>query len=140
MDNNYQQPYQQPPQQGYQPQPPYQGVQPQCQGPQPQYQGYQPPCQQPQSPDNRPPMPDAHLSKAIVTTVLICVPFGIVSIIKAANVERLYNEGKIDEAYELANSANKWANWGIITGIVGVALYLIFYILVLGVVIAEDKF
>lgn len=104
----------------------------QPQYPQPQY--AQPQYGQPQyDEDYEPPFrPDSHLSKAIWTTICCCPPFGIVAIIKAASVNRLYDEGKYDEADEASYDANKWANIAIKVGI-GIAIlnfiYLIFVII-----------
>ena len=98
MDNNqdyqpqqppqYQQPqYQQPPQ--YQQQPPQYQQQP------PQYQQpYQQPYQQAYQPGQQPPMkPDNNLVWAILSTILCCLPLGIVAIVYASKVDGLYNQG-----------------------------------------------
>lgn len=100
----YQQPYQQQPYQ-----------QPQYQQPQYQQQGQQP-YQQPILP------PDNYLAWAVVVTILCCVPFGIVAIIKAASVNGLWNTGNYDKAYEASASAKKWI---IITVIVGIVSQLL---------------
>lgn len=92
-----------------QPQPQYQ--QPQYQQPQYNQQGQQP-YQQPILP------PDNYLAWAIIVTILCCVPFGIVAIVKAASVNGLWNSGNYEQAYRASASAKKWV---IITAIVGVA-------------------
>ncbi|MDE5705561.1 CD225/dispanin family protein [Muribaculum sp.] len=107
----YQQPQYQQPQ--YQ-QPQYQ--QPQYQQPQYQQQGQQP-YQQPILP------PDNYLAWAVVVTILCCVPFGIVAIIKAASVNGLWNTGNYDKAYEASASAKKWIIITVIVGIVSQLLY-----------------
>ena len=68
-------PSQQPP--SYQPQPGY--------GPQQPY-------------GAQPPMPDTYMVWAVLVTVLCCLPFGIVSIVKASQVSSLYNQGRYQEA------------------------------------------
>lgn len=107
----YQQQYQQ---QQYQ--------QPQYQQPQYQQQGQQP-YQQPILP------PDNYLAWAVVVTILCCVPFGIVAIIKAASVNGLWNTGNYDKAYEASASAKKWIIITVIVGIVSQLLSTGFMIL-----------
>ncbi|MCI5980377.1 MAG: CD225/dispanin family protein [Muribaculaceae bacterium] len=88
-------PSQQPP--GYQPQPGY--------GPQQPY-------------GARPPMPATYLVWAILATLLCCLPFGIVSIVKASQVSSLYNQGRYQEAVAASEAAKKWAIWSAIVGVV----------------------
>ena len=88
-------PSQQPP--SYQPQPSY--------GPQQPY-GVQPP------------MPDTYMVWAILATLLCCLPFGIVSIVKASQVSSLYNQGRYQEAVAASEAAKKWAIWSAIAGVV----------------------
>ena len=45
-----------------------------------------------------PPMPPTHLAEAILATLLCCLPFGIVAIVKASNVSGAYHAGRYDEA------------------------------------------
>ena len=130
MDNNqdyqpqqppqYQQPqYQQPPQ--YQQQPPQYQQQP------PQYQQpYQQPYQQAYQPGQQPPMkPDNNLVWAILSTILCCLPLGIVAIVYASKVDGLYNQGDYAGAQEAADNAKKWAMWSAIISIVILVLYFI---------------
>ena len=58
---------------------------------------------------SRPPMPDNHLVWAILSTCMCCLPFGVVSIVYAAQVENLYWKGRYEEAFDKANKARKWA-------------------------------
>lgn len=58
---------------------------------------------------SRPPMPDNHLVWAILSTCMCCLPFGVVSIVYAAQVESLYWKGRYEEAFDKANKARKWA-------------------------------
>ena len=94
-------PIQQPP--TYQPQPGY--------GPQPSYGPQQPYGAQP-------PMPDTYMVWAVLVTVLCCLPFGIVSIVKASQVSSLYNQGRYQEAVAASEAAKKWAIWSAIVGVV----------------------
>ena len=88
-------PSQQPP--SYQPQPGY--------GPQQPY-GVQPP------------MPDTYMVWAVLVTVFCCLPFGIVSIVKASQVSSLYSQGRYQEAVAASEAAKKWAIWSAIVGVV----------------------
>lgn len=116
----YQQPqYQQP---AYQ-QPQYQ--QPQYQQPayqQPQY-GYQQPAY-----NNAPPRPDNNMVWAILCTILCCLPLGVVAIIKASNVNSLYDRGDYAGAEEAAKSAKSWAMWGAISAVIIWVLYILFIV------------
>lgn len=66
--------------------------------------------------------PDTNLVWAILCTVLCCLPLGIVSIIKAASVEKLWNQGRHEEAQKASDDAMKYAMWGAVVGI----LYFVF--------------
>ncbi len=117
--------------QGYQ-QPQY--AQPQYQQPQPQYQQpqyAQPQYQQPQyGYGNMPPRPDNNLVWAILSTVLCCLPLGIVSIIKASSVNSLYDRGDYAGAEAAAKSAKSWAMWGAILAVIGVVLYVLLVVII----------
>lgn len=68
--------------------------------------------------------PDSNLVWAILCTVLCCIPFGIVAIIKATKVDSLWNTRQYDAAREAAADAKKWAIWGAILGFIGGGIYL----------------
>ncbi len=129
---------QQPPQYG-QPQQPYgqpQYGEPQQPYGQPQYgqpqygqtpYGQQQPFANPAGPE-----PDNNLVWAILSTVLCCLPLGIVAIVKSTSVSKLWAQGDYAGAQQAADDAKKFAMWGAIVGVVLVVLYVIF-IVVLGV-------
>lgn len=79
--------------------------------------------------ENKPARPSSYLALAIISTILCCLPTGIVSIIYATKVNSAYEDGKYDEA----NKASKNAKlWGFIS--IGIALFgWIIYILIFGV-------
>ena len=81
---------------------------------------YQPqPSYGPQQPYGaQPPMPDTYMVWAILATLLCCLPFGIVSIVKASQVSSLYNQGRYQEAVAASEAAKKWAIWSAIAGVV----------------------
>lgn len=95
------------------------------QGQYPQYPQYaQGQYQQQEEEEFIPFCPETHLTGAILCTIFCCVPFGIVAIVKASQVEGLYNQGKYDEAEEMSESAQKWINTSIIVGIISAVLYI----------------
>ena len=53
--------------------------------------------------------PDNGLVWAILSTVLCCLPFGIVAIIKATQVDTFWASGNFDAAYQAASDARKWS-------------------------------
>lgn len=92
------------------------------------------PADQPPYPPGQPPYPygyaapgpppDNNMVWGILVTILCCVPFGIVSIVKASEVNTLWAQGHFEAAHQAAESAKKWALWGALS-IVG-AVVLVF--------------
>ena len=74
-----------------------------------------------------PPMPDNHLVWAILSTIFCCLPFGVVSIVYATQVESLYLQGRYEEAVDKSNKAFKWA----IAAAATVAAIMMLYFLIL---------
>lgn len=70
-----------------------------------------------------PPKPDNLLVWSILTTVLCCLPLGIVAIVYSSKVDSLWTEGKYEEARKAAESAKIYClvslGLGIIGGIIG---------------------
>ena len=71
---------------------------------------------QPQ-PDSDEPCPPTNLAWAIITTVLCCIPTGIVAIFYALKVSNKYREGDIQGA-KRASETGAW--WCIVTIIMGI--------------------
>ena len=67
------------------------------------------------------------MALAVLTTVLCCLPLGIVSIIYAQKVDGLYFAGDYVGALEASKNARKWAMIGIIGGIVVGVIYFLIY-------------
>lgn len=74
-----------------------------------------------------PPMPDNYLALAIISTIFCCLPFGVVSIVYATQVESLYLQGRYEEAVDKSNKAFKWA----IAAAATVAAIMMLYFLIL---------
>ena len=62
----------------------------------------------------------------ILTTVFCCLPFGIVSIVKASQVNGLWAQGRFAEAQASSDAAKKWAIWSVVAA---VAIWIIYAIL-----------
>ena len=74
--------------------------------------------QMPQKPDN-------YLVWAILSTLLCCLPFGIVAIVKSSKVDTLWYAGNHVEAIQASNDAKKWSIISAVVGLVGGLLYVI---------------
>jgi len=79
--------------------------------------------QQPQQPMQTP--PPNYLVWAILTTILCCLPFGIVSIIYAAQVNSKWTAGDFAGAKNSSKNAKVWAWVSFAVGISGVVIYII---------------
>lgn len=69
--------------------------------------------------------PKTWLIESIIVTILCCLPFGIIGIIKASKVESRFLSGNIDEAYRLSASAKSWVIYSVIGGIIAYVLILL---------------
>lgn len=77
--------------------------------------------------------PDNYLVWAILSTVLCCMPFGIVAIVKATQVDTFWAQGNQAEAIEAANAAKKWT---IVSAVSSVAVWSIYVLIVVIAAIA----
>ena len=95
---------------------------------------YQPqPSYGPQQPYGaQPPMPDTYMVWAVLVTVFCCLPFGIVSIVKASQVSSLYSQGRYQEAVAASEAAKKWAIWSAIAGVVISIIVIVLQIVGIG--------
>lgn len=75
-----------------------------------------------------PPQINNYLIPAIFTTVCCCLPFGIVSIVYAAQVNGLLAAGNVAGAQKAADSAKMWFWIALGTGIAFQLLYLLFVV------------
>jgi hypothetical protein len=78
--------------------------------------GYPPSAPAPPPGGYAPTPPPNHLVMAIVTTVLCCLPFGIVSLVYSNKVNTLWQTGRYDEAVEASNKAKMWWIVSLIAG------------------------
>jgi len=84
-------------------------------------------------PPNYGPPPDNNMVWAILSTVLCCLPLGVVAIVKANQVHTLWFQGFHAEAQKAASEARKWAMWSAISTGIFLLLYVIIFFVVLGV-------
>jgi len=78
--------------------------------------------------------PNNNLVWGILVTILCCLPFGIVSIVKAAKVDSLWMSGRHEEAQAAAQSARNWAIAGVVAGPI---VILLWFAIVGGAMFAE---
>lgn len=71
--------------------------------------------------------PDNHMALAIITTVCCCLPFGIVGIVKASQVNSLYFLKQYAAAQKNADDAKKWSIIGIVSGVIIWVIYMAVY-------------
>ena len=73
--------------------------------------------------------PSSGLVLAIITTIMCCLPMGLMGILRASKVDRLWAAGCYKEAERYASSAKRWTIAGIVIGFVFEAIYIGFYLL-----------
>jgi uncharacterized membrane protein YvbJ len=73
------------------------------------------------------PKPESYLIWSILTTLLCCLPLGIVSIVFAAQVDSKYYSGDIAGANEASNKAKTWAIVGAALGAIVIIANIILY-------------
>lgn len=81
------------------------------------------------------PPPQNNLVLAILATVLCCLPLGIVAIIKANSVDKLWAAGDFAGAQAAADEAKRWSMWGLIAGIVWSLIWVVVAVLLMAGVI-----
>lgn len=64
-----------------------------------------------------------NLVLAIIVTALCCLPFGVVGIVYAAQVNGKAQAGDIAGAEQCAQKARKWSQWGLGIAVVGYTLW-----------------
>jgi len=74
--------------------------------------------------------PKTHLAGAIVSTLLCCLPAGVVAIVFASRVDSLYRQGDFDGSLRASSTAQFWIY-------ISVGLSLIWIILVLFLVLGS---
>lgn len=78
------------------------------------------------------PPPDNHMVWAILSTILCCMPLGVVAIIKASKVEQLWYQGFHAEAQKTADDAKKWSIYSAVSIGAIIVLYIVIMIVIIG--------
>jgi hypothetical protein len=73
--------------------------------------------------ENRPPKPPSYLAIAIISTILCCLPAGIVSIVYATKVNDAYFNEDYEGAQRASNNAKTWAIVSIVVALAGLIIY-----------------
>jgi Interferon-induced transmembrane protein len=79
--------------------------------------------------------PNNNLVWAILSTVLCCLPLGIVSIIKSSQVNSLWAQGQHDAARKSADDAKKWAMWSAIVTVAVYVVIILIYVVIVAIAI-----
>tara|TARA_R110002073_G_scaffold17446_1_gene65613 strand:- start:5426 stop:5704 length:279 start_codon:yes stop_codon:yes gene_type:complete len=75
----------------------------------------------------KPPRPNSYLALAIISTILCCLPIGIVSIIYATKVNSSYEDGNYDEAINASKNAKTWGLVSIGIAVIGWLIYMLIF-------------
>ncbi|NEQ72155.1 MAG: CD225/dispanin family protein [Okeania sp. SIO2C9] len=70
-----------------------------------------------------------YLTQAILVTLFCCLPFGIVAIVYAAQVNSRLELADLEGAIQASNNAKKWCWFGFIGGAIILILYVILAII-----------
>ena len=73
--------------------------------------------------------PPNYLVWAILSTVLCCLPLGIASIVFSTQVNSKWAMGDVAGAQIASEKAKKFAMWAAIAGVIGIVLYVVFFVL-----------
>lgn len=84
----------------------------------------------------RPSRPDNNLVWAILSTILFCLPLGLVGVYYSMKVDTLYFKGKYEEAKKAAEKALYWSIAGCVSGIVVAIISTILSIFLMPVLLA----
>lgn len=75
----------------------------------------------------KPTRPNSYLALAIISTILCCLPAGIVSIVYATKVNSAYEDGKYDEAERASKNAKTWGLVSIGVALLGWVIYILIF-------------
>jgi len=86
--------------------------------------------------ENKPTRPNNYLALAIISTIICCLPAGVVSIIYSTKVNGLYEDGQYEEAKKASKNAKTWGMISVGVALLGWIIYfLIFGIAILGAMV-----
>lgn len=77
--------------------------------------------------EEKPQRPSSYLALAIISTILCCLPTGIVSIIYATQVNSNFEDGNYVKAMNASKNAKTWGIVSIVAAAVGWIAYILFF-------------
>ena len=77
--------------------------------------------------------PPNYLAWAIITTILCCLPFGIVSIIYAAQVNSKWAASDVTGALQSSKNAKTWAWVSFGAGLLGLVIWIVMIVIFGGI-------
>jgi len=80
--------------------------------------------------------PKQWLVESILVTIFCCLPLGIIGIVNAANVNARFDAGDYEGALRASKEAGRWTKIGFWISIACWVAYLLFYVLIFGVLMA----
>jgi len=75
----------------------------------------------------KPQRPNNYLALAIISTILCCLPAGIVSIVYATQVNSAYDDGNYNKALSASKNAKTWGIVSIVIAAAGWLIYVLFF-------------
>jgi len=82
--------------------------------------------------------PKNYLIESILVTVFCCLPFGIVGIVNAAQVNTKFDLGDYEGALKASKEAQKWMTWGLVSSLIIGLFYLVFVFALGGLAMMGD--
>ena len=77
--------------------------------------------------EQKPQRPQSYLALAIISTILCCLPTGIVSIVYATQVNSAYEDGNYDKAMSASKNAKTWGLVSVGLALVGWIIYFLIF-------------
>ena len=77
--------------------------------------------------EQKPQRPQSYLALAIISTILCCLPAGIVSIVYATQVNSAYEDGNYEKAMNASKNAKTWGIVSVAIALVGWIIYVLFF-------------
>ncbi len=74
---------------------------------------------------DKPPLPKNYLVWSILSTVLCCLPLGIVAIVYSTKVNDYYIMGLYNEAMRASAKAKQWCIYAVLSNFIVSAIYII---------------
>ena len=82
--------------------------------------------------------PKNYLLESILVTLFCCLPFGIVGIVYASQVNTKFSLNDYEGAKQASKEAGKWVKWGFISGLIIFVLYIVVVLFIGGLAFLEN--